>query len=60
MANNQPCITHDLWMGLNENILDYLQAVSLQQLVDEAITNAISKMPAISLKKTIKPESVPA
>lgn len=30
----QSCITHDLWMGLNERILDYLRAVNLQQLVD--------------------------
>jgi Rrf2 family iron-sulfur cluster assembly transcriptional regulator len=28
------CITHDLWMGLNEKIFDYLEGVSLQQLVD--------------------------
>jgi Rrf2 family iron-sulfur cluster assembly transcriptional regulator len=30
----QPCITHDLWMGLNEKIYDYLESVSVQQLVD--------------------------
>jgi len=30
----QKCITHDLWMGLNEKIFDYLEGVSLQQLVD--------------------------
>jgi Rrf2 family iron-sulfur cluster assembly transcriptional regulator len=29
-----PCLTHDLWMGLNEKILDYLESVTLQQLVD--------------------------
>lgn len=29
-----PCITHDLWMGLNEKILDYLESVTLQHLVD--------------------------
>ena len=28
------CVTHDLWMGLNEKIFDYLESVSLQQLVD--------------------------
>jgi Rrf2 family iron-sulfur cluster assembly transcriptional regulator len=28
------CLTHDLWMGLNEKILDYLEGVNLQQLVD--------------------------
>ncbi|MGC2049323.1 MAG: Fe-S cluster assembly transcriptional regulator IscR [Gallionella sp.] len=28
------CVAHDLWMGLNEKIFDYLESVSLQQLVD--------------------------
>ena len=28
------CITHDLWAKLNEHILDYLDAVTLRQLVD--------------------------
>ncbi len=32
--DNKPCITHDLWMGLNEKIFDYLESVNLQQLVD--------------------------
>jgi Rrf2 family iron-sulfur cluster assembly transcriptional regulator len=32
--DGQPCSTHDLWMGLNDRIFDYLQQVSLQQLVD--------------------------
>ena len=28
------CITHELWMGLNSRIYDYLASVTLQQLVD--------------------------
>lgn len=32
--DEKPCITHDLWMGLNEKIFDYLESVNLQQLVD--------------------------
>jgi Rrf2 family iron-sulfur cluster assembly transcriptional regulator len=32
--DEMPCITHDLWMGLNEKIFDYLESVNLQQLVD--------------------------
>jgi len=35
-GEEKPCITHDLWMGLNEKILDYLESVNLQQLVDSA------------------------
>jgi len=56
----QPCITHDLWMGLNESILDYLQAVTLQQLVDDSNNKRNIRTSAISLKKMTKPEGVAA
>jgi len=32
--DGQPCLTHDLWFGLNEKIHEYLAGVNLQQLVD--------------------------
>ncbi|MFN7085277.1 MAG: Fe-S cluster assembly transcriptional regulator IscR [Burkholderiales bacterium] len=32
--DDQKCITHDLWATLNERIFDYLESVSLRQLVD--------------------------
>jgi Rrf2 family transcriptional regulator, iron-sulfur cluster assembly transcription factor len=53
-----PCLTHELWMGLNESILDYLQAVSLQQMVDDSQAKRTSKIPVVSLKKLNKPERV--
>ena len=59
-GEQHPCLTHNLWMGLNESILDYLQAVTLQQLVDDSHSKHNLKIPAISLKKMIKPENVPA
>ena len=59
-GEEHPCITHNLWMGLNESILDYLQAVTLQQLVDDNLNNRESNIPSITLKKTIKPVSVAA
>jgi Rrf2 family iron-sulfur cluster assembly transcriptional regulator len=58
-GDEQPCITHDLWMGLNESILDYLQAVTLQQLVDDSHSKRNINTPVISMKKMIKPENVP-
>ncbi len=33
--DDHPCMTHDLWMGLNKALQDYLAAVNLQQLVDQ-------------------------
>ena len=32
--NNGPCLTHDLWMDLSRRIYDYLNHISLQQLVE--------------------------
>ncbi|MDD2914900.1 MAG: Rrf2 family transcriptional regulator [Gallionella sp.] len=32
--DDRPCITHELWLGLNERIFDYLGSITLQQLVD--------------------------
>jgi Rrf2 family transcriptional regulator, iron-sulfur cluster assembly transcription factor len=31
---DQKCITHDLWATLNERIFDYLESVTLRQLVE--------------------------
>jgi Rrf2 family iron-sulfur cluster assembly transcriptional regulator len=33
--NDRKCMTHDLWIKLNELIFDHLGAVTLKQLVDE-------------------------
>ncbi len=58
-GENHPCLTHELWMGLNESILDYLQAVSLQQMVDDSLNKLNPKTPVVSLKKMNKSERVP-
>ncbi len=58
-GEQQPCITHDLWTGLNAKIYGYLEEVTLQQLVENH-TRHNSETTTISLKKMIKPENVPA
>ena len=32
--DGQPCLTHELWLGLTKTIYDYLADISLQQMVD--------------------------
>jgi Rrf2 family iron-sulfur cluster assembly transcriptional regulator len=32
--DGKPCMTHELWYGLNETIHEYLGKINLQQLVD--------------------------
>ena len=56
---DQPCITHDLWAGLNNNILGYLKGISLQQLVDSQ-NKPKPVVSAITLNKSIKPLGIPA
>ena len=35
--DGKPCLTHELWFGLNEAIHEYLGKINLQQLVDGQI-----------------------
>ena len=53
------CITHDLWMGLNETLYGYMAGVSLQNLVDGA-TKLKSEVKTVSISKNMaKPALVP-
>ncbi len=39
-----PCLTHDLWMGLSEQIRSYLQNISLGELLErEPVTNVANR-----------------
>ncbi|HCI53032.1 MAG TPA: DNA-binding protein [Gallionella sp.] len=48
--DGQPCLTHNLWMGLNERIYSYLDSINLQQLV-EGQSKTGSGVTAISINK---------
>lgn len=41
--NDQPCITHDLWMGLSEQIREYLKHISLGQLLKREMVSEVAK-----------------
>jgi Rrf2 family iron-sulfur cluster assembly transcriptional regulator len=56
--DDHKCITHDLWATLNSKIFDYLESVTLQQLVDnhrakEAGVATIHDMRAGANKRTV-------
>ncbi|MBI4937904.1 MAG: Rrf2 family transcriptional regulator [Nitrosomonadales bacterium] len=53
--DEQQCITHDLWMGLNKALYNYLAAVNLQQLVDQSKPGA-GTAPVEIHKRSAKPE----
>jgi Rrf2 family iron-sulfur cluster assembly transcriptional regulator len=35
LGEGKPCITHDLWMTLNDRMLEFLESVTLQSLMDQ-------------------------
>ncbi len=41
--NGQPCLTHDLWMGLSETVSNYLEGISLGQLLDKEDIKKVSE-----------------
>jgi len=41
--NNQPCITHDLWMGLSEQIRAYLKQISVGELLERDAVNEVAR-----------------
>ncbi len=40
--NNQPCLTHELWMGLSEQIRAYLAGISLADLLSRQVVQAVA------------------
>jgi len=41
--NNQPCLTHELWMGLSEQIRGYLGGISLGDLLERHEIQHVAK-----------------
>lgn len=59
------CVTEDLWAGLSHKMMEYLESVTLQQLVEEQLEKgvAIEDAPvkrAISAVSPIKPMEIKA
>ncbi len=56
--DGKPCITHELWQGLTENIYNYLSKVSLQQLVDDQNKDKVSVGKVKMVGNAVRPELV--
>ncbi|MEE9397805.1 MAG: Fe-S cluster assembly transcription factor [Methylococcales bacterium] len=41
--NNEPCLTHHLWMGLSEQIHTYLKSISLGDLIQQKNIQAVAE-----------------
>lgn len=59
--DEQKCLTHDLWATLNARIFDYLESVSLRQLVDQQRTKEKGVSPVHDMRHgSPKNTTVPA
>jgi Rrf2 family iron-sulfur cluster assembly transcriptional regulator len=52
--NHQACLTHDLWMGLSDQIHNYLQGISLWDLLQQDNTQTIAKRQVNDVQKIIE------
>ncbi|NOQ77253.1 MAG: Rrf2 family transcriptional regulator [Methylococcaceae bacterium] len=48
-----PCLTHDLWMGLSEQIRSYLKGISLGELLEREPVSNIAKRQEKSLERVM-------
>ena len=53
--DDRQCLTHELWVGLNEHIYDYLSSITLQQLVDSQAKMGSGNGPIKVNKKNATP-----
>jgi Rrf2 family iron-sulfur cluster assembly transcriptional regulator len=56
--DERKCLTHDLWASLNEKIFDYLNSVTLAQLVAKAQAQA-AEQKVVELKDQRQQRDVP-
>lgn len=56
--DERKCLTHDLWASLNERIFDYLNSVTLAQLVTKAKAQAAERK-VMELKDQRQPRGEP-
>lgn len=52
--NNQHCLTHDLWMGLSDQIREYLKGISLGSLLERDLVSEVAKRQDHDLEKVVE------
>jgi len=53
--DDQPCMTHDLWMSLNERMHEYLSSVNLEDLVNRQYgVTSTDGLPSSALKPRVR------
>ncbi|WP_150049477.1 MULTISPECIES: Fe-S cluster assembly transcription factor [Methylomonas] len=56
--NDQPCITHDLWMGLSDQIRAYLKQISLGQLLEREAVSEVAKRQSKQVEQVVDIQTI--
>lgn len=51
--NNNPCLTHDLWMGLSAQIHNYLEGISLAEILARGSVSEIAEKQNATIKEIL-------
>jgi len=54
--NERPCLTHDLWQDLSGRIYDYLNRISLQDLMDRKGVQEVASRQAAGQESAVRAE----
>ena len=57
--NDKKCMTHDLWVKLNELIFDHLGGITLKQLVDEQKARQTAVVQMLDMRKVMPERVIP-
>lgn len=52
--DGQPCLTHNLWMGLSDQIRNYLEGISLGELLEREPVSEIAKRQDAQVEHVIR------
>jgi Rrf2 family iron-sulfur cluster assembly transcriptional regulator len=55
--NNQPCLTHDLWMGLSEQIRSYLATINLHDVLQRRSVRQVAERQVVERQEAERREA---
>ena len=51
--NEQPCLTHDLWMGLSHTVRNYLDGITLGELLSQEDVQAVAQRQEVDVEQVV-------
>lgn len=51
--NEQPCLTHDLWMGLSHTVRNYLDGITLGELLKQEDVQVVAQRQEVDVEQVV-------